>query len=186
MPKYVSWWVMACLSHAFAFAQPSAMPKPVPAITTPAQSNITSTTPSTATSTATSTAATRKNANSGEIFRWVDSKGKVQYSAEVPEDRLSTARRVDTRSNIVSSRVPASIAVSPPNPPPAETTASARAPVTEREKCEAAWKKYNEAVACFAQARQGTVRGRGGSGGGNVAAAEAAQCQSLAEPAPCR
>ncbi len=178
MPKCMRLFVLVGLAlQALAFAQPSAVPKSVPASTPTLSIN---TTPSASTS----TTATRK-ARSNDIYRWVDSKGKVQYSADVPDDRLSTARKVDTRSNIISSRVPARISGAPPPSSP-DGTPIARTPVTEREKCEAAWKKYNEAVACFANARQGTVRGRANKAGGNVAGSEESQCQSITEPAPCR
>lgn len=145
----------------------------------------TSAMPTPSTSIATSTTATKKPANSGEIYRWVDKNGKVQYSTDVPEDRRSTARIVDTRSNIVSSRVPASISGAP-QAAPASNAPVTRQPVTEREKCEAAWKKFNEASSCFTNARQGTVRGRGNNAGGNIAGQTQEQCQSLTEPAPCR
>jgi hypothetical protein len=139
-------------------------------------------TPAPSTSTATSTTATKKPVNTGEIFRWVDSNGKVQYSADVPEDRKSTARKVDTRSNIVSSRVPASISAAP-QPGPRNEAPAARQPITEREKCEAAWQRYNESVACFSQNRQGINGKRAGTG---ISAEAQEKCQALAEPAPCR
>ncbi len=171
MPKFLRFLLAAWLfHHGVVLAQTSTATAAMP-------------TPST--STVASTTVTKKPANTGEIYRWVDSKGKVQYSADVPEDRRSNARKVDTRSNIVSSRVPTSISGAPIVTPETDALVT-RQPVTEREKCEAAWKKYNEASACFANARQGTVRGRGNNVGGNIAGQTQEQCQSLTEPAPCR
>jgi hypothetical protein len=145
-----------------AFAQTTTTAKPTPSTSIP-----------------TSTTATKKPANTGEIYRWVDKSGKVQYSADVPEDRRSTARKVDTRSNIVSSRVPARIQGAPVE----DTEPTARAPITEREKCEAAWKQYNESVACFSKGRQGINAGRTGTA---ISAEAQANCQNMAEPTPCR
>jgi hypothetical protein len=163
-------WVLA-LYQCAAFSQTSTAAQPTPSA-----------------STSTSTTATRKPANTGEIYRWVDKNGKVQYSTEVPEDRRSTARKIDTRGNIVSSRVPASIsgAPAPATDPASDAAPSTRQPITEREKCEAAWKQYNESQACFAGYRQGTVKGRGNKSGSNMAEEALEKCQSLPEPAPCR
>jgi hypothetical protein len=133
----------------------------------------------------TSTTATRKT-NTGEIYRWIDANGKVQYGADVPEDRKSTARKVDTRGNVVSSRVPASIGSAPQQPAADNAAPVARQPVTEREKCEAAWKAYNDSQACFAQYRQGTVSGAGNRSGSNLSPDALQNCQSLPEPAACR
>ncbi len=169
MPRFLRFLLAALLLHQGAvLAQTSTAAMPTPS-----------------TSTVASTTATKKPANTGEIYRWVDSKGKVQYSADVPEDRRSTARKVDTRGNIVSSRVPTSISGAPQVAPATDAPVT-RQPVTEREKCEAAWKKFNEASSCFANARQGTVRGRGNNAGGNISGQTQEQCQSLTEPAPCR
>ncbi|MBS7807299.1 DUF4124 domain-containing protein [Variovorax sp. PCZ-1] len=168
MPKFARFLLTVLLVwHGAAFAQTSTAAKPTPSITT-----------------STSTTATRKPANTGEIFRWVDKNGKVQYGADVPEDRRATAKKVDTRSNIVSSRVPASI--SPAAPPAASGDGAApiaRQPITEREKCEAAWQRYNESVACFSQNRQGINAGRTGTG---ISVEAQTKCQNITEPAPCR
>jgi hypothetical protein len=142
-------------------------------------------TPSVSTSTATTPA--KKPTNTGEIFRWVDKNGKVQYSVDVPEDRRATARKVDTRSNIVSSQVPASISgAAAPNPTPDDAQPTARQSTTEREKCEVAWQQYNAAQACFARFRQGTAAGSGSRGGANVSSAAQDNCKNLPEPAACR
>jgi hypothetical protein len=164
-------WGMLLMWHGIAAAQTTTAPKPSPSL-----SVSTSTTATTAT----------RPANTGEIYRWVDKNGKVQYSADVPEDRRATAKRVDTRSNIVSSRVPASIGGAPAPEPAADAAPVARQPITEREKCEAAWQRYNEAQACFARFRQGTAGGAGNRARGNVAAAAQENCQNLPEPAACR
>jgi Domain of unknown function (DUF4124) len=165
------------LSAGAVLAQTSPSTKPITSTTATAAS------PTPSASSGTSTTATRK-VNTGEIFRWVDSNGKVQYSADVPEDRKSTARKVDTRSNIVSSRVPASIAS--PTPAAEPETENDKTPVSqpknERERCELAWKKYNESQACFAQYQRGAAGNRGNS----VSPEAQEKCQSLAEPAPCR
>jgi Domain of unknown function (DUF4124) len=174
-----------------AFAQTATAAKPTPSL-----------------SVSTSTTATKRSANTGEIFRWVDKNGKVHYSSDVPEDHKSTARKVDTRGNIVSSRVPASIAAAPA-PAPAQD-AVARQPITEREKCEAAWQEYRASQDCYAGFRRGlttkpgsasgTGSGAGsGSGTGSGSAATGpkrarsgvspeaeSQCKSVTEPAPCR
>ena len=166
------------ICQSIAFAQTAATPNT-------ASSAAAKPTPSVSTSTATTS--TKKPANTGEIFRWVDKNGKVQYSADVPEDRRATARKVDTRSNIVSSQVPASISgAAAPNPTPADAQSTARQPTTEREKCEAAWQQYNAAQACFARFRQGTAAGSGSRGGANVSSAAQENCQNLPEPAACR
>lgn len=142
-------------------------------------------TPTPSVSSPTSTTATRR-ANTGEIYRWTDANGKVQYGADVPEDRKSTARKVDTRGNVVSSRVPASIGSAPQQPVADNEAPLVRQPLTEREKCEAAWKAYNDSQACFAQYRQGTVRGAGKRSGSNMSQEALENCQSLPEPAACR
>lgn len=157
-----------------AFAQTSTAAKPTPS-----------------TSASTTTTTTKKPANTGEIFRWIDSKGKVQYSSEVPEDRRSTARKVDTRTNIVSSRVPASIQGEPQPPPQpqsalGEAAPAARQPITERDKCEAAWQAYRAAEQCFAQYRQSTAGGVGNKAGSKVSAEAQEKCPSLTEPQTCR
>lgn len=160
---------LALLCQNMALAQTSTVAKPTPSA-----------------STSTSTTATRKPANTGEIYRWVDKNGKVQYSADVPEDRRSTARKVDTRSNIVSSQVPASISGAPAPAPTQDAAPAARQPTTEREKCEAAWQQYNAAQACFARYRQGTAGGAGKKSGVNVSPEAEEKCQNIAEPAACR
>lgn len=135
-------------------------------------------------SSSTSTTATKKPANTGEIYRWVDKNGKVQYGTDVPETYREKARKVDTRSNIVSSQVPARILTPTPQPSAnANTSPTTRQPVTEREKCEAAWQRYNESAACFAQNRQGINARKTGTG---ISAEAQAKCQNIAEPAPCR
>jgi hypothetical protein len=136
-------------------------------------------------STSTQTTATKKPSNTGEIYRWTDSQGRVQYGADVPEDRKSTARKLDTRANIVSSRVPARI-YPVPQPEPSETAPTAKKPSTEREKCETAWQQYNESQSCFAQYRQGTIAGSGKKAGSNLSPEAQENCKSLPEPAPCR
>jgi hypothetical protein len=113
----------------------------------------------------TSTTATRKT-NTGEIYRWIDANGKVQYGADVPEDRKSTARKVDTRGNVVSSRVPASIGSAPQQPAADNAAPLVRQPVTEY--------------------RQGTVSGAGNRSGSNLSPEALQNCQSLPEPAACR
>jgi hypothetical protein len=160
------------------------MAQTVPSTKPNTSTTATAATPTPSASSSTKTTATRK-VNTGEIFRWVDSNGKVQYSADVPEDRKSTARKVDTRSNIVSSRVPASIGGAP-QPAPGDAAPTVRQPVTEREKCEAAWQQYNAAQACFARYRQGTVSGAGKKAGVNVSPEAQEKCQNMAEPAACR
>ncbi len=127
----------------------------------------------------------KKGANTGEIYRWIDKNGKVQYSADVPEDRRATAKKVDTRSNIVSSRVPASIQGAPA-PEPSQASSAVRKPVTEREKCEAAWQVYRAAEACFAQYRQSTAGGAGNKAGSRVSSEAQQTCPALIEPAACR
>jgi hypothetical protein len=172
--------LLVCAGTVLAQTAPSKQPPEARAIKPTAS-------PTTTATTATTTTAT-KAANKGEIYRWVDKNGKVQYSTDVPEDRKATARKVDTRVNIVSSRVPASIGTTPTEIPPREASqsepvSSSRQPVTEREKCEAAWQRYNDAVACFAPYRQGI---NGASRGAIVAPEAFEKCQSLPEPAPCR
>lgn len=141
--------------------------------------------------TATTATVAKKPANTGEIFRWVDKNGKVQYSADVPEDRRATARKVDTRSNIVSSRIPASIQGAPQPIPdrgaaPDAGAANARQPITARDKCEAAWQAYRSAELCFAQYRQSTAAGAGSRAGSRVSTEAQATCPALTEPAACR
>jgi Domain of unknown function (DUF4124) len=169
MLKCLAWIAMAWLCQSAVLAQTSTAAKPTSSV-----------------STSTSTTATRKPSNTGEIYRWVDKNGKVQYSADVPEDRRSTAKKIDTRGNIVSSRVPASIGGAPAPAPLDDAAPAARKPVTEREKCEAAWQEYNAAQACFARYRQGTVAGAGKKSGVNVSPEALENCQNIAEPAACR
>jgi hypothetical protein len=167
--------LLLCAGAVLAQTAPSIQPSKTTTTTT--------ITPAPSASSNTTTTATRK-VNTGEIFRWVDKSGKVQYSADVPEDRKSTARKVDTRSNIVSSRVPASISGAPQNTPaPSDGAPAMRQPTTERERCEAAWQRYNEAVACFSQNRQGINGKRAGS---SISAQAQETCQALPEPAACR
>jgi hypothetical protein len=168
MLKLVFALMTALLVQGNAGAQTATSSRPTP-----------TTTVSTSTSTSTNTTATKKPTNTGEIYRWVDQNGKVQYGSDVPEDRRSTARKVDTKGNVVSSRVPAP-AQSGTEPP------VARKPVTEREKCEAAWQEYRAAQACFAENRQGTVRGAGKKSGSNVSEGAAEQCPNVVEPQACR
>jgi hypothetical protein len=137
-------------------------------------------------STSTSTTATKRPANTGEIYRWVDKNGKVQYGADVPEDRLSTAKKIDTRGNIVSSQVPSSMGGAPAPAPSDEAEPAARKPMTNQEKCEAAWRQYDEAQACFARHRQSTVAGAGRKAGVNVSPEGQEKCQNIAEPPACR
>ncbi len=176
--------LLTCAVAVHAQTAPAPAPKSTPTLTiTP----IPTLTPTPSKSTATSTTATKKPANTGEIYRWVDSQGKVQYSADVPEDRRSTARKVDTRGNIVSSRVPARITAPAPTASASSDAAStARPPVTEREKCEAAWQQYRQAEACFAQYRQGISGGSGRKAGSVVSAEAFEKCPSIAQPEPCR
>jgi Domain of unknown function (DUF4124) len=178
------WLVLLALASVAGFASMAGAQTATPtqAITRPASMPTPSFAVTPTTSTATSTTATKKPANTGEIFRWVDSNGKVQYSTNVPEDRRSTARKVDTRSNIVSSRVPASIGGAPERAP-SNDAAAVRQPITEREKCEAAWQRYNESVACFSQNRQGINGKRTGTG---VSAEAQEKCEALTQPAACR
>lgn len=133
----------------------------------------------------TRTTATQKSLQSGEIYRWVDSQGKIQYSADVPEDRRSTARKIDTRSNIVSSRVPARN-IAEPQPAPTQELPVAQKPISERQKCDIAWRQYEASQACFAKYRQGTVAGAGKKSGSNLSAEAFEQCQAMDEPAACR
>jgi hypothetical protein len=140
----------------------------------------------------TATTVTRKT-NTGEIYRWVDAKGKVQYGSEVPEDRQSTARKIDTRGNTASSRVPASLGKAAVQPSSSDAAPAQRQPITEREKCEAAWEKYRAAQDCFAQLGRDEIRTRAGAGSsgrarlGSRPSEEAAQkCESVIEPQPCR
>jgi hypothetical protein len=66
-------WLLAVipvLAQAQGSTPTLASPKP-----TPSQSTTTST-----------TATVKKPSNTGEIFRWVDAKGRVQYGADVPEE----------------------------------------------------------------------------------------------------
>jgi Domain of unknown function (DUF4124) len=160
--------MMLLIGQSAAFAQTSTAAKPTPSV-----------------STSTTTTATKKLASSGEIYRWVDKNGKVQYGTDVPEESRAKARKVDTRSNIVSSQVPASISGAP-QPMPANDAAVARQPISEREKCEAAWKKYNDSQACFAGYRQGTVKGRGNKSGSNISDEALEKCQTVTQPEPCR
>jgi hypothetical protein len=178
----------AMLGACAALAQTASSAKPI--TRTVVGMTVTAVTPTPSQSASTQTTATKKPSNTGEIYRWTDSKGRVQYGADVPEDRRSTARKVDTRGNIVSSRVPASIAT----PPSAQAPAAPNAPaaskppqlMSERERCEAAWKQYNEAQACFAQYRRGSVAGQGSKAGSSVAPEAFEKCPLLTEPAACR
>lgn len=158
--------------YGVAWAQTVPSSKPAPAFTPTV-------------STSTQTTATKKPSNTGEIYRWIDKQGRVQYGTDVPEDRKSTARKLDTRGNIVSSRVPARISPAP-QPVPSETAPAPKKPVSEREKCEAAWQQYNESQACFAQYRQGTAAGSGKRSGSILSPEAQENCTSLPEPAPCR
>jgi hypothetical protein len=168
-----AWLVMLLIGQSVAFAQTSTIAKPTPSI-------------SIVTSTATTTTATKKPASTGEIYRWMDKSGKVQYDSSVPEDSRATAKKVDTRSNIVSSRVPTRITPETSDRPTKDAPPTARQPVSEREKCEAAWSKYNESVACFAKYRQGTATGSGNRSGVNLSPEAQEKCQALTEPAACR
>jgi hypothetical protein len=136
-----------------------------------------------------SATATVNPLNSGIIYRWTDRQGRAQYGPVVPEEFKATARKIDTRTNIVSSRVPASIGSALPGPElldePAGTS-KAKIPATERDRCEAAWQQYNEAQACFAKYRQSTAGGAGKRAGSNISEEALKNCQSLTEPAPCR
>ncbi len=142
-------------------------------------------TPSQSSATSTTATTTKKSSNTGEIFRWVDAKGRVQYGADVPEEFRSQARKVDTRSNIVSSRVPARI-TAPQNQDaqsPETQQPVARKQVTEAEKCEAAWQEYRASQECFNQFRRGVA----GAGRGTGLSPEAqTQCKDVTEPAACR
>ncbi|TAG25926.1 MAG: DUF4124 domain-containing protein [Burkholderiales bacterium] len=159
---------MLLIGQGAAFAQTSTAAKPAPSV-----------------STSTATTATKKPPSSGEIYRWVDKNGKVQYGTDVPEESRAKARKVDTRSNIVSSQVPASISGAP-QPMPSADAPTARVPTTAREKCEAAWRQYNDSQACFASYRQGTVKGLGKKSGSNISDEALEKCHSITEPAPCR
>ena len=162
------------------------MPKPfsnfIPTLTRK-PSNTQTVAPSVSASGSATTA--QKTANTGEIFRWIDSKGKVQYSTDVPEDRRSTAKKIDTRGNVVSSQVPVTVQGEPQNRQPSVATpaavaSNARQPITERERCEAAWQAYRAAEQCFAQYR-------GASRAGSRISEDAQKnCQPLPEPAACR
>lgn len=176
------------LCNGVAWAQTA--PSTLPITTTSASRNtsLTAATPTASTSSPTKTSATSKPKNTGEIYRWVDSQGRVQYGSDVPEERRATARKLDTKGNIVSSRVPERLI---PQFPPISAESNlawpqSRQPVSEREKCEAAWAQYNEAQACFAQFRQGTKRGAVKKSGSNVAPEALETCQTLPEPAACR
>jgi hypothetical protein len=164
--------LLVCAGAALAQTVPST--KPVTNTTATAAA------PTPSVSSATPTTATRK-VNTGEIYRWTDRQGRVQYGADVPEEFRSTSRKVDTRSNIVSSRVPASIGL-PAAPQVEKNSAPVSQPRNERERCEAAWKKYNESLACFAQYQRGAAGNRGNS----ISPEAQEKCQSLTEPAPCR
>ncbi len=147
-------------------------------------SNTPNMTPS-ASASGSATTATHKTANTGDIFRWIDSKGKVQYSTDVPEDRRSTAKKIDTRSNVVSSQVPVTVQGEPqyrrPSvAPPAAAASTARQPITEQERCEAAWQAYRAAEQCFAQYRSAS---RAGS---RISEDALQNCQTLPEPRACR
>jgi hypothetical protein len=171
--------LLLAMGAGAALAQTATTTMPSSKSTT--STSATAATPTASVSSSTKTTATRK-VNTGEIYRWVDSQGRVQYGADVPEDRKATARKVDTRSNIVSSRVPASLGGAP-LPAPSDAAPTPRQPITEREKCEAAWQKYNESVACFSQNRQGINGKKAGTG---VSAEAQEKCQDIAQPAACR
>lgn len=170
MRNFCWWLAFSCvLCHGTVVAQTSTAATPTPSV-----------------STSTSSTATKKPVNTGVIYRWVDRNGKVQYSADVPEDRRSSARKVDTRSNIVSSQVPARVEVTPPTVQATDTPPQARAPVTAREKCEADWQAYRAAQACFAQYRQGAGGSQGKAGGSYLRDEASTNCPNVPEPAPCR
>jgi hypothetical protein len=186
--KHILLGAAVLLGACAAAAQTTSSAKPT--TRTVIDMTVTAVTPTPSRSASTQTTATKKQSNTGEIYRWIDSQGRVQYGADVPEDRRSTARKVDTRGNIVSSRVPASIA----SPPSAQAPAVPAAPaaskppqlISERERCEAAWKQYNEAQACFAQYRRGSAAGQGNKAGSSVAPEAFDKCPSLLEPEACR
>ncbi len=179
-----------CTGMALAQTAPSTQPITKTSASASASRNtsLTAAAPTASTSSPTQTTATSRPKNTGEIFRWVDSQGRVQYGADVPEERRATARKIDTKGNIVSSRVPERFIPQPPLISAESSLAlpQGRQPITEREKCEAVWAQYNEAQACFAQYRQGTTRGAGKKSGSNVAPEALEACQSLPEPAACR
>jgi hypothetical protein len=131
----------------------------------------------------TTTTATKKPSNTGEIFRWTDAKGRVQYGAEVPEEYRAKARKVDSTINVVKPPVPANIGQRAPAAQPEPSQPAARKPVTEREKCEAAWQEYQASQECFNQFRRGVA----GAGRGTGLLPEAQnKCKDVTEPAPCR
>jgi hypothetical protein len=180
--------VVAFQGACVAVAQTTSSIKPVTRTVT--GMTVTAVTPTPSQSTSTQTTATKKPSNKGEIYRWTDSQGRVQYGAEVPEDRRSTARKVDTRSNIVSSRVPARV-VSPqaaktPDSPDTPAVNSSNQPTNERERCEAAWKQYKEAQACFEKYRRGSAAGQGNKAGSSLSPEAFDKCPTLTEPAACR
>lgn len=191
MRKLASRWLwvacwMLCTSMAVAQTAPSSKPSTSTAtVTAPPKPSVAGTTVTASTSANKTATASLSPLRVGEIYRWTDSKGRVQYGQSVPEEYRANARKVDTRGNIVSSRVPASISPAP-QPEPGNAAPMPRQPITEREKCEAAWKQYNEAQACFAQYRQGTVGGAGRRSGSNVSPEALEKCPVLTEPAACR
>ncbi len=176
-------WIASLLltaSSAAVLAQtPSTAPAAAPATSAPK--------PTPSSSTSTTTTATKKPNTSGAIYRWTDAQGRVQYGAEVPEQYQAKSRKVDSSINIVKTPAPASIGQPPPAPAPAPQSASsqptARKPVTEREKCEAAWQEYQASQECFNQFRRGIA----GPGRGTGLTPEAQrQCKDVTEPAACR
>jgi hypothetical protein len=129
------------------------------------------------------TTTTKKPNNTGEIFRWTDAKGGVQYGTEVPEEYRAKARKVDGSINIVKSPAPASVGQRAPAAQPESSQSAVRKPVTEREKCEAAWQEYQASQVCFNQFRRGVA----GAGRGTGLLPEAQnKCKDVTEPAPCR
>jgi hypothetical protein len=179
---------LLCFCANWAVAQTAPSSKPTEKPSTPfIPMTVVPTTPSSISTSKTATA-TLSPLRSGEIYRWTDRLGRVQYGTLVPEEFSASGRKVDTRGNIVSSRVPASIGAASPRPAAADEPAVGKPKhlMNERERCEAAWKQYNEAQACFAQYRQATVGGAGKKSGSNASAEAQEKCQSFTEPAPCR
>ncbi len=125
------------------------------------------------------------------VYRWIDAKGRINYSEKVPENRRASAIAIDIgnmemtdaqkkaaaaklygEQESLRTRTPG-VAV-----PPQRAASAAAAPAPQRPltACEAAWKKFNDSQACFAPYRfaDGKIRPEGFK-----------KCQEVTQPDPC-
>lgn len=125
-------------------------------------------------------------AQSAEIYRWVDEKGKVHFG-DKPNAPAGDLQRMQTQGGSPSAaqqreaelradRERREVARNERKPNQAGASAGGTAR-SAKEKCEEDWRRYNEAQACFSRGGRnvnGSIKG-----GGNL------QCPEVKQPERC-